>query len=311
MEIVKYMKSTVLFVLFSINNVCAQTNFEKYWQLTDSASYFLKVKNYNGSIEKFEKAFSLKKVKVNSGDRYNAACIWAIKNESEKALKQLKIISFEDNFNDYSQLVGDSDFVSLHKLAEWDAIVERVKSNKVAKELKYSKELISKLDTVFNDDQKYRTLQISAINKYGAKSNEALEIGAKMTVADSINVNKIISFIDNYGWLGEDVIGNKGALTLFLVIQHANLKVQKKYFPIIKKAALEKKIKPDRFALLQDRIAQREGRKQKYGTQVAFHDKQLVIDPTKNPKRLNHRRKKIGLDPIEHYMKTLQLMYSK
>jgi hypothetical protein len=67
--------------------------------------------------------------------------------------------------------------------------------------------------------------------------------------------------LDKYGWLGADVVGARGSITLFLVIQHANLKTQQKYLPLVKEAEKNGKIQGTNLAFLEDRIAIGEGKK--------------------------------------------------
>lgn len=44
--------------------------------------------------------------------------------------------------------------------------------------------------------------------------------------------------LDNYGWLGSDVIGKAGSKTLFLVIQHADQQTQERYIEIFRNAVI-------------------------------------------------------------------------
>ncbi len=48
-----------------------------------------------------------------------------------------------------------------------------------------------------------------------------------MLKKDSLNLQKISQILDKYGWVGAEKVGEKANQTLFLVIQHADLKTQK------------------------------------------------------------------------------------
>ena len=65
---------------------------------------------------------------------------------------------------------------------------------------------------------------------YNVKENVFAE---KKEVAyyDSINLIKVISIIDLFGWLSPNQVGREGNSTLWLVIQHSDLRTQQKYFP--------------------------------------------------------------------------------
>jgi len=66
-----------------------------------------------------------------------------------------------------------------------------------------------------------------------------LLIGIK---ADSINVVEIVRILDSRGWLGSDIIGRRGNQTLYLVIQHADLKTQESYLPMIREVVKKGKL---------------------------------------------------------------------
>ena len=72
---------------------------------------------------------------------------------------------------------------------------------------------------------------------------------------------------------------------------------------MIKKAEKEGKTLSSNLAILQDRIAMREGKKQIYGSQ-GFKDKTTGISytyPMINPDKLDKRRKSMGLKPMKEY----------
>jgi hypothetical protein len=51
-------------------------------------------------------------------------------------------------------------------------------------------------------------------------------------------------------------------------LQHSNIKNQEKYLPIIRQAYKNGEIDSGKLALLEDRVAIRQGKRQIYGTQV-------------------------------------------
>ena len=114
------------------------------------------------------------------------------------------------------------------------------------------------------------------------------------------------------------ILSQDGALAAWLIVQHAdyNVEFQKDYLNLTKE--LLKKDPEDVYlqgiAYLEDRIAIKENKLQVYGTQ--FHDsntdpKTLIPHPILDPKNLNLRRKKMGLQSIEEYIKELSEVYGK
>lgn len=166
------------------------------------------------------------------------------------------------------------------------------------------KKLISLLDTVYQNDQRYRQDYQIFIDKYDEDSNETKNIADLIKKNDEENLKIIKKIIDDYGWLGSDIIGFKGNQTLFLVIQHADIKTQIKYFPIMKKAAEIGDARKCDLALLEDRIALRQEKKQIYGTQLLYDEKkqEYYVAPLINPLEVDKRRKEVGLNSIDEYI---------
>jgi hypothetical protein len=73
-----------------------------------------------------------------------------------------------------------------------------------------------------------------------------------MREKDSLNLIKVKKILNERGWLGEDIIGHYGNLTLFLVIQHSSLETQEKYSVMMKEAVKKGNASPSNFALLED-----------------------------------------------------------
>lgn len=125
-----------------------------------------------------------------------------------------------------------------------------------------------------------------------------------------INVLKITRILDKYGWLGRDIIGKEGNTTLFLVIQHADLKTQEKYMPMMREAVKKHQASGAAFAMLEDRIALREGRKQIYGSQIETGtDGIMSLSPLEDPDNVDKRREEVGLGPIAEYLQSWNITW--
>ncbi|PQJ80101.1 DUF6624 domain-containing protein [Polaribacter porphyrae] len=155
------------------------------------------------------------------------------------------------------------------------------------------------------EDQTLRFLLPDVTKRFGNKSDESKYIWSLIHKQDSICEAKVISILKKHGWLGKSIIGEDANQTLWLVVQHAQLKNQEKYISLLKKSVDKGESKPWHYAFLKDRILMRNGKKQIYGTQ-AFWDKKLgkmKIYPIKNPKNVNEKRKKLGLGTVEEHAK--------
>jgi len=298
-----------ILLLIVVNIAFCQNNGE-YTRLIDEAYKLYQNKEYLKSGKKYAEAFAANGNKGLLDDRYNATCSWALANETDSAFALLFMIAKKGNYTDYDQLINDNDLKPLYNDSRWEEIKNIIKSNKEKKEANYNKKLIAILDTIFFDDQKYR-LQINKVaEKYGWESKEVDSIDNDkafkeiLRKTDSINTGKVTSIIDKYGWLGADVVGEYGNSTFFAVIQHSDLKTQEKYLPIMREAVKSGKARADLLALLEDRVALKEGRRQIYGSQLGMDPitKKTYVCPLEDPGNVDARRAKVGLPPMQEYL---------
>lgn len=165
--------------------------------------------------------------------------------------------------------------------------------------------VILELREIFESDQKYRQELQSMIKKFGTDSREVRELSKISKKNDSDNLKKVEKIIDKYGWLGKEDIGIDESKALFLVIQHSDdIKIQKKYFSLMKEAVDNGKADKCDLVMLEDRILVSEGKKQIYGTQVGYNSKikKYFLEPVADFELINERRKEAGLDSIENYV---------
>jgi len=171
-------------------------------------------------------------------------------------------------------------------------------------ESKINRTLAAKLDSIYKEDQEDRQ-KWTQLDREGTPKRVVDSLKAIVRTKDSANLALVEQLIQQHGWLSPQDIGFQGSMALFLVIQHADLKTQKKYYPLIIKAEKEGNILSSSVAILEDRIAIREGRKQRYGSQ-GYYDKQqkrTLIYPLEDVKNLDSLRKSRGLQPMSQYIK--------
>lgn len=176
----------------------------------------------------------------------------------------------------------------------------------------FNKTLAAQLDSIHQEDQKYR-LRIDELLKKSRTESENLELITlveSMNEKDSTNLLKIEKILDEYGWLGANVIGEQGNSTLFLVIQHSDLETQLKYLPIMKEAVSKGNAEGKDFALLVDRIAMRQGNRQVYGSQIKIDGEEFYVYPLIEPEKVNERRAEVGLGSIEEYVKNVGITWN-
>lgn len=301
----------ILIVIICLNkNTEAQNPTKEYFKLTNKADSLYKAKDYKKSALAYSLAFNANKGKGSLDDRYKAACSWARAGVSDSAFANLfKVANYGNYINQNYNLQGDRDLLSLHKDARWNSLIELAKQNKIKTE-SYSP-LIKKLDSIYYDDQINRQKMEQTKKKYGSSSKQVKELWKIINEKDSINLLKVTAIIDQHGWLGPEFIGQRANTTLFLVIQHSDQKTQEKYLPIMREAALNGRAEPSALALLEDRVALGQGKKQIYGSQIITDNKtgKDIIAPIEDESNVNIRRAKVGLPPLEVYAKLFGIKY--
>ena len=159
----------------------------------------------------------------------------------------------------------------------------------------------TQLDSIWKTDQDIRFELIKLQQEGKMNSDETKELVQQMKTQDSVNLEKVESILQN-GW--PDDLNMQGNQTIFLVIQHADLQTQKEYYAVIEKAVQDNKTFPANLALLKDRMALREGKKQIYGSQIFIDSNtgKKYVQPLQNPEGVDKLRAEVGLPSMETYL---------
>ena len=106
-----------------------------------------------------------------------------------------------------------------------------------------------------------------------------------------------------------DALSEEAYDAIFLVVDHADLDYQRRYFRTLSRAAEQGKIARSSMATLRDRMLMRRNRKQVYGTQTVGHTtivegeqvQQQVnyVWPIKRVRKVEERRAEVGLSTMQ------------
>ena len=137
---------------------------------------------------------------------------------------------------------------------------------------------------------------------------EAIEYALKMEETDNASLASVSHILDNYGWpAGLSDAANK---TIFLVIDHSDLKTMNKYIGLFRDAVEKGYLSMNDLVTMEDRMLMNAGKPQKYGTQAysLVEDGKTVIYiwPIEDPDKLDALRKSVGLMPIESYLEMVK-----
>ncbi len=297
-------------LIYLVLNECFGQN-GQYSAFVKEANALYKAKDFLNSALKYSEAFKANNWKGTTNDRYNAACSWALAGVPDSSFFQLERIASKSNYSNLNHITNDSDLNSLHQDDRWNPLIELIRQNKVKEEANLDKSLVAVLDSIYITDQKYRQELDAIESKYGHQSAEIMEQWKLIHYYDSINLIKITKILDEKGWLGPDVVGRQGSMTIFLVIQHSHLAVQEKYLPMMREAVKNKKASGSQLALLEDRVALRQGKKQIYGSQISLDEatNKNYILPLEDPDNVDLRRAEVGLPPLAEYVSRWQIVW--
>jgi hypothetical protein len=280
---------------------CSAIFAQSYKALVARADALYQGKDYAQSVSTYKDAFKMEE--KNPTDLYNAGCSAALAGDSRLAFKWLNL-ALKNGWANVRHLKSDSDLTTLHDTRKWRKLVDAMQKEVDKREANYDKPLQTELLRILEDDQKGRQQIGDVEKKYGSKSPEMTALWKSIQEKDSINLIQVKAILDKYGWVGSDKVGGQANQTLFLVIQHSDLATQQKYLPMMREAVKNKKAAGSALALLEDRVALGEGRKQLYGSQINrdYDTGKSYVLPLEDPDNVDKRRASMGLGPLSDYV---------
>ena len=164
---------------------------------------------------------------------------------------------------------------------------------------------------LLENDQKFRR-QLAELERNSATNPAQIQaVWQQVEATGHANVRSLEVILAKHGWLGPKEVGAKASDAIFLVIQHAALAVQQKYLPLMRAAVVDGRAAGSSLALLEDRVALREGRPQTYGSQIGYDeaaDSSFVM-PLADPDNVDARRAAVGLPPLADYVKQWKIVW--
>lgn len=184
--------------------------------------------------------------------------------------------------------------------------------------LSHAQGLDSLLRKVHDRDQAVRMEVIRLSQQVPPQADSLLAAYARMQETDAANRRIVSELLDRGGW--PSGISDESSETIWLVIDHADLAMQKRYMPLIEEQVRAGRVSASGYATLLDRMLMREGLPQRYGTQTVSHSRLVEGDsarvesvgyvwPVENPERIDSLRAAVGLGPIGEYVRLVEETY--
>ena len=160
----------------------------------------------------------------------------------------------------------------------------------------------ARLREIYRQDQEVRQQWAAIVQTSDVDS--IMSYQSRMSRTDSINQVYVFQLLDTHGWPQQ--VSDSAYNAIFLVIDHASIEAQKRYWPFIKEGSQKGDLSKADAATLQDRMLMREGKKQIYGTQTQTGQKDgkriCYVWPIEQPAKVDSLRRSVALPPMQEYL---------
>jgi hypothetical protein len=193
-------------------------------------------------------------------------------------------------------LLGDLSPEARARLAPFNAAVAEARANLAA--LGTEASVKARLEAMRTLDQRPMMVANHEIDLSGLMPDDQAAargvVSTEIKALNAENVSVLVSMVPPEGWFSSKIYGQNAATGAFLIVQHADTPLQKRFLPSIEAMAQRNEALWSEYALMYDRIAVAEGRLQRYGTQMHCVDGRMIPQPTEKPDQLEVRRAPIG-----------------
>lgn len=312
-------KYSLILLLLSCFLTTAPAHAQRILYVSDDPAYIAAVDTANSLYEQgqhrkaipyFEKALKITRKSVRTG--FRTARSYYLTGQEDAAFGELELL-MEDHWVNFCYDIGLSSFdVSDEHLAvfksnpRWHRIDSICRAKRAGYTGPLNFELIMELREILRNDQSIRHRRQDIAEQLGTDSEQHQTVVDSMKIIDSLNLEKVATIIDQHGYPGKTLVGEQLSYAAFLVLQHANLKTQEKYLPLLKDAAEQGELSKSFLPLMIDRIRVRKDQPQLYGTQFFYNEKGAIdFFPIEDKEGLDKRRAEMDLESFDNYLKRI------
>jgi len=119
---------------------------------------------------------------------------------------------------------------------------------------------------------------------------------------DLANQKALLEMVPPEGWFTASKYGREASHAAFLIVQHGNPDLWRRFVPILEPLVAKGEIQGGEFALMYDRLANSEGRPQRYGSQMTCKGGKWAPLPIEDMDGLDARRAALGMKPFADYV---------
>lgn len=128
---------------------------------------------------------------------------------------------------------------------------------------------------------------------------------------DRANGAELKRIVASVGWPTYTRVGREAGHMAWLIVQHqdADPEFQRHCLRLMEPLVAKGEVSGTDFAYLTDRVAINTGGMQTYGTQMSLVNGKAVPTRLRDPRRVDERRRQVGLGPLDEYIRLIEQMY--
>ena len=125
------------------------------------------------------------------------------------------------------------------------------------------------------------------------------------------HMTKLEGFMNDEGWISSKKYGNTASRQALAILKNTGGERLEPHLDMVLKAAENGEANPTDVAYIHDKVLMHQGKKQLYGTQIAFNEKKGINDvyPIQDEANVDTRRAKVGLEPLAEALKKMGIKY--
>lgn len=139
-----------------------------------------------------------------------------------------------------------------------------------------------------------QNIDLSGLPEAEARAARGRALGL-MHEIDLQNVAQFRTITPVNGWFNRSDYGDEASRAAFLIVQHADEDLMRRYLPFLEPLVGTGEIEDAQYALMYDRVAVDEGRLQRYGSQFQCVGRESRLAALEDPDNVDARRATMGM----------------
>lgn len=251
----------------------------------------------------------------NSRFSYNLACAYSIDNSIIRQFDScFKYLNIAVTLDTAISALTDPDLLPAREDQKWKSFEDRlismlnIKFKNQIKDPDYAKALWK----ISANDQAFFNEIMIAGRKLAMRSSVTSALWRAKVLISERNQQELSALLEKKGWPRVGNVGREAAMAAYLVVQHSDASMQKKYLPEVKKICEMDELPWERYALLYDRMCTNEKIPQRYGTHTTYNEStgKAELYPLEDPANTDQWRKEVGLEPLKDYLSKNGIVYA-